>query len=75
MKEAWDECKQVFGRDRIVIVSNSAGTPDDVDGKQAAAIERVLGKIYIIDSALDNMTVCNLAVLLQMCQYYGTLKR
>ncbi|RUS17695.1 mitochondrial PGP phosphatase-domain-containing protein [Endogone sp. FLAS-F59071] len=31
---AWDDCKAIFGAENIVIVSNSAGTRDDVGGKQ-----------------------------------------
>ncbi|KAG0239183.1 hypothetical protein BGW41_007874 [Actinomortierella wolfii] len=36
-EEAWKECKQVY-KDKIVIMSNSAGTPDDKDFK--GGIER-----------------------------------
>jgi phosphatidylglycerophosphatase GEP4 len=34
---------EIFGRDRIAIVSNSAGTKDDVEYKDAIAIEEALG--------------------------------
>ncbi|KAL1920832.1 uncharacterized protein VTP21DRAFT_11467 [Calcarisporiella thermophila] len=41
-REAWENCKQLFG-ENIVVVSNSAGTLDDVGDKQAHAIEQSLG--------------------------------
>lgn len=40
-KDAWKSCRDVY-KDRVVIVSNSAGTPDDKDGQQAQAIEHAL---------------------------------
>ncbi|CAG8494227.1 6792_t:CDS:2, partial [Ambispora leptoticha] len=42
-EKAWSSCKENFGSDNIVIVSNSAGTPDDPDFKSANKIERALG--------------------------------
>ncbi|CAO3595075.1 unnamed protein product [Absidia cylindrospora] len=42
-KESWDRCKKTFGQDKVVIVSNSAGTLDDKDGKEAQALEQSLG--------------------------------
>jgi phosphatidylglycerophosphatase GEP4 len=38
-----DEALRVFGRDRVAILSNSAGTKDDVDYTDAIRIENVLG--------------------------------
>ncbi|KAF9546404.1 hypothetical protein EC957_009753 [Mortierella hygrophila] len=40
-KDAWRRCRDVY-KDQVVIVSNSAGTPDDKDGQQAQAIEHAL---------------------------------
>ncbi|KAF9091775.1 hypothetical protein BGX29_010790 [Mortierella sp. GBA35] len=40
-KDAWRRCREVY-KDQVVIVSNSAGTPDDKDDKQAQAIEQSL---------------------------------
>ncbi|KAF9435119.1 hypothetical protein BGZ76_006869 [Entomortierella beljakovae] len=40
-KDAWKSCRDVY-KDQIVIVSNSAGTDDDQDYKQAKAIESSL---------------------------------
>ncbi|KAF9423942.1 hypothetical protein BGZ94_008125 [Podila epigama] len=40
--DAWRQCKNVY-KDKIVIVSNSAGTPDDKNGLEALAIEKTLG--------------------------------
>lgn len=37
------ECLQVFGRDRVAILSNSAGTNDDVDFVDAQKLEETLG--------------------------------
>ena len=34
---------EIFGRDRVAIVSNSAGTKDDTDYKDAIEIEEALG--------------------------------
>ncbi|KAJ3096226.1 hypothetical protein HK100_005613 [Physocladia obscura] len=42
-ESAWKECIAVFGGENIVLVSNSAGGPDDRDGIEAAAIETALG--------------------------------
>ncbi len=40
--EAWKWCKEIFGN-QVVIVSNSAGSCDDFDYKQAIEIEKTLG--------------------------------
>ncbi|RCH99762.1 hypothetical protein CU097_015689 [Rhizopus azygosporus] len=32
-ENAWEECKKTFGKDKVMIVSNSAGTKDDVGHK------------------------------------------
>ncbi|KAJ1985754.1 hypothetical protein H4R33_003792 [Dimargaris cristalligena] len=40
---AWEQCLETFGADHVVIVSNSAGTPDDSGYTQAQTIERDLG--------------------------------
>ncbi|KAI8321014.1 HAD-superfamily phosphatase [Martensiomyces pterosporus] len=40
---AWSHCLSVFPRSNILIVSNSAGTPDDKDCKAAHAVEKGLG--------------------------------
>jgi len=37
------QCLQVFGRDRVAILSNSAGTNDDVDFVDARKLEETLG--------------------------------
>ncbi|KAI8061705.1 mitochondrial PGP phosphatase-domain-containing protein [Gongronella butleri] len=42
-QEAWDRCKATFGADRVLIVSNSAGTLDDHDGKEAKTVSEALG--------------------------------
>jgi phosphatidylglycerophosphatase GEP4 len=41
--EALDECIKQFGRSRVCIMSNSAGTPDDPGFKDADRIEKNLG--------------------------------
>ncbi|KAG0378538.1 hypothetical protein BGX24_003518 [Mortierella sp. AD032] len=40
-QDAWRRCRKVY-KDQVVIVSNSAGTPDDKDNQQAQAIEQAL---------------------------------
>ncbi|KAI8617116.1 mitochondrial PGP phosphatase-domain-containing protein [Chytriomyces sp. MP71] len=40
---AWEQCLGQFGRDNVVIVSNSAGSADDAGGLEADRIERALG--------------------------------
>ncbi|KAG0204420.1 mitochondrial PGP phosphatase-domain-containing protein [Mortierella sp. GBAus27b] len=40
-EDAWKRCKDTF-KDQVIIVSNSAGTPDDQDDQQAKAIESSL---------------------------------
>ncbi|KAI7851991.1 mitochondrial PGP phosphatase-domain-containing protein [Circinella umbellata] len=42
-KKAWAECKETFGKENIGIVSNSAGTNDDVDYTEANKLENSLG--------------------------------
>ncbi|KAJ2007286.1 hypothetical protein H4R26_000879 [Coemansia thaxteri] len=39
---AWSRCLALFARSSILIVSNSAGTPDDIDACAAAAVESAL---------------------------------
>jgi phosphatidylglycerophosphatase GEP4 len=36
-------CLRVFGHDKVAILSNSAGTADDADFRDAAAVEQALG--------------------------------
>ncbi|KAF9361352.1 hypothetical protein BGX34_007201 [Mortierella sp. NVP85] len=43
---AWKRCRDVY-KDQVVIVSNSAGTPDDKDGRQAKDIESAL-KVHVL---------------------------
>ncbi|KAJ1981713.1 hypothetical protein H4R35_000606 [Dimargaris xerosporica] len=38
-QDAWDRCRDTFSPQRMVIVSNSAGTPDDHGHRQAQAVE------------------------------------
>ncbi|KAJ1965667.1 hypothetical protein GGI12_000614 [Dipsacomyces acuminosporus] len=40
---AWSQCLSLFPRKHILIVSNSAGTPDDKGGQAAREVERGLG--------------------------------
>ncbi|RKP09229.1 mitochondrial PGP phosphatase-domain-containing protein [Thamnocephalis sphaerospora] len=42
LEEAWRKCRTTFP-DRVLIVSNSAGTDDDVGHQQARRIEEALG--------------------------------
>ncbi|KAJ3365726.1 hypothetical protein GGF32_008124 [Allomyces javanicus] len=42
-QKAFDECLRVFGRDKVAVYSNSAGTPDDPAGQMATKIEQSLG--------------------------------
>ncbi len=42
-QRAWAECIRVFGREGVVVVSNSVGTPDDPGGAGALAVEAALG--------------------------------
>lgn len=43
MKGAWSDCKTTFSKENVVIVSNSAGTEDDVGYKEAQKLEESLG--------------------------------
>ncbi|KAI9486527.1 MAG: mitochondrial PGP phosphatase-domain-containing protein [Benjaminiella poitrasii] len=43
LKDAWEDCIKTFSKENIVIVSNSAGTDDDTDYKEAQNIEKTLG--------------------------------
>ncbi|CEG84355.1 Putative HAD superfamily (Subfamily IIIA) phosphatase [Rhizopus microsporus] len=42
-ENAWEECKKTFGKGKVMIVSNSAGTKDDVEHKEAQHLEASLG--------------------------------
>ncbi|CEP13365.1 hypothetical protein [Parasitella parasitica] len=42
-KEAWKECVETFSKENVIIVSNSAGTKDDKDYKEAQRLEESLG--------------------------------
>lgn len=42
-KEAWKECIDTFSKENVLIVSNSAGTRDDTDYKEAQNLEESLG--------------------------------
>ncbi|KAI8879281.1 HAD-superfamily phosphatase [Backusella circina FSU 941] len=42
-ESAWINCKDTFGKENVVIVSNSAGTNDDIDYKEAQKLEVSLG--------------------------------
>ncbi|KAJ1724499.1 hypothetical protein LPJ53_001269 [Coemansia erecta] len=39
---AWHSCKAQYPAENILLVSNSAGTPDDTDGEAALRVERAL---------------------------------
>lgn len=41
LQGAWDECRRHF--DRVSVISNSAGTPDDPRGEAASKLESTLG--------------------------------
>lgn len=43
LAEALRECCAAFGDDRVAVLSNSAGTPDDPGFRMAARLERSLG--------------------------------
>ncbi|KAG9043440.1 hypothetical protein FS837_009526 [Tulasnella sp. UAMH 9824] len=43
LNDAWEECKEVFGRDNVLIVSNSAGTKSDAGLIQAESVSHHLG--------------------------------
>ncbi|KIO19526.1 hypothetical protein M407DRAFT_82679 [Tulasnella calospora MUT 4182] len=43
LKDSWEECKEVFGRDNVLIVSNSAGTKSDAGLIQAESVSHHLG--------------------------------
>ncbi|KAI8977621.1 mitochondrial PGP phosphatase-domain-containing protein [Mycotypha africana] len=43
LKGAWQNCLTAFTKDKIIIVSNSAGTNDDTDYKEASNVEKSLG--------------------------------
>ncbi|KAJ2707961.1 hypothetical protein FB645_000311 [Coemansia sp. IMI 203386] len=40
---AWSRCKQIYSPKQILIVSNSAGTPDDAGYEAAERVEQALG--------------------------------
>ncbi|SPO21898.1 uncharacterized protein UTRI_01886_B [Ustilago trichophora] len=40
--DAWEQCQRVFGRENILIVSNSSGSSDDPSGLGAESLSRAL---------------------------------
>ncbi|CBQ71921.1 conserved hypothetical protein [Sporisorium reilianum SRZ2] len=42
IEEAWHRCQRVFGRENILIVSNSSGSSDDPSGLGAESLSRAL---------------------------------
>lgn len=42
-EETWKECIETFSKENVLIVSNSAGTRDDTDYKEARKLEESLG--------------------------------
>lgn len=42
ISEAWQRCQRVFGRENILIVSNSSGSSDDPSGLGAESLSRAL---------------------------------
>ncbi|KAI9146046.1 mitochondrial PGP phosphatase [Paraphysoderma sedebokerense] len=42
-KHAWNNCLNQFGNENILVYSNSAGSADDIDHKQAQRFEKSLG--------------------------------
>ena len=53
---AWNECRAVFG-DRIVIVSNSAGSSDDPLGKEAQCIEKEINVTVLRHTKVDRVNL------------------
>ncbi|KZT58699.1 hypothetical protein CALCODRAFT_516624 [Calocera cornea HHB12733] len=51
LKDAWADCHKAFGPDRILIVSNSAGTSKDASFLQAEALTRNLGAPVLLHEA------------------------
>ncbi|GAK63548.1 HAD phosphatase [Moesziomyces antarcticus] len=39
---AWDDCQRVFGRENVLVVSNSSGSSDDPSGLGAESLSRAL---------------------------------
>ncbi|KAF9022288.1 HAD-superfamily phosphatase [Hymenopellis radicata] len=50
LNDAWKECKQVFGKQNILVVSNSAGTHLDGGGIQAESVSYHLASYSCIKS-------------------------
>ncbi|KZO93893.1 hypothetical protein CALVIDRAFT_566122 [Calocera viscosa TUFC12733] len=51
LTDAWADCRKAFGPDRILIVSNSAGTSKDASFLQAEALTRNLGAPVLLHEA------------------------
>ena len=69
VKDALDDMVQLFGSDRIAVLSNSAGTRDDKDYVEAKVVEEAIGLKVIIhdekkpgggpDAVLDHFRATN----------------
>ncbi|CAG8622600.1 2252_t:CDS:2, partial [Paraglomus occultum] len=70
-EDAWKQALDEFGRDNVVIISNSAGTPDDPDFSKAREIEQSIGKS---PQSLSNLFM-HLLFIAQLSHFFFTLQK
>ncbi|KAF9075653.1 mitochondrial PGP phosphatase-domain-containing protein [Rhodocollybia butyracea] len=58
IEAAWKECRQVFGADHILVVSNSAGTSLDAGGIQGESVRHHLGVPVLFHTSMKPAYSC-----------------
>jgi len=62
LRDAWDECRQIFGEGNVLIVSNSAGSSSDAGGIQAESVKRNLRTAVLFHSTPKPGYSCSKAI-------------
>ncbi|KAF8918174.1 mitochondrial PGP phosphatase-domain-containing protein [Mucidula mucida] len=70
LNDAWKECKQVFGKQNVLVVSNSAGTHLDGGGIQAESVSYHLGVPVLMHTSMKPSYSC----IKSIRQYYSSLQ-
>ncbi|KAA1470429.1 HAD-superfamily phosphatase [Dentipellis sp. KUC8613] len=71
LQDAWQECRQTFGKDNVLIVSNSAGTHLDPGGLQAESVSYNLGVPVLFHKTMKPSYGCARSTL----SYFASLPR
>ncbi|KAJ3850609.1 mitochondrial PGP phosphatase-domain-containing protein [Lentinula lateritia] len=70
IEEAWKECKQVFGKGNVLVVSNTAGAHVDAGGIQAESVRHHLGVPVLFHTSMKPAYSC----VKQIRSYFRSLR-